>query len=87
MSDDALQSVRQVLAHQKRMHDDATTRLRTRIHDLQAQVQKLVGTLERKCATDTDLGAVHTRMRLATKTLLSLARKPPTRGSRVPDVL
>ena len=36
VSEDALQSVHRDLAHQKRMHDAATTRLLTRIDDLQS---------------------------------------------------
>ena len=57
-----MQSTRRDLAHQKRTYDNAMTRLQTRIDDLPAQVTKLVCTLDRKCATDANPGAVDTRI-------------------------
>ena len=69
------------------MHDDATTCLQARIDDLQAQVTRLVRTLDRKRATDGDPGAVDTRIQPPAKTLLPLARKLPPQGARVPDIL
>ena len=76
-TEDALLSARQDLVHQKKMHNNTTERLQSRIDDLQVQVTKLVQTLDCKRATAEGTGAVDTRIQPAAKTLLSLARNPP----------
>ena len=87
-TEDALLSARRGPAHQKKMHDDATGGLQARIDDLQVQATRSVKTLDRKRVADADPGAVDMRIQPATKTLLSLARKPPPpRGTQVPDAL
>ena len=94
VTEDALRSARQDVVHQRKMHDAATEHLQSHIDHppshidhLQVQFTKLVQTLDRNRTSSEGAGTVDTRIQLAAKTLLSLARKLPPSSTPVSDAL